>query len=73
LLKEDTLSCASAFRLAYMSITLDVENGQIEGFDYNTYQSTGSAYGDMFSRPMPLDDREDEAIDMLLYLLDKCR
>lgn len=53
-----------------MSIDTD-ENGIIENFDYSSYQSSGSSYGDMFSRPQYYSDRFDEAVDMLLHILDQ--
>ena len=53
----------------HMSVTT-TEEGIIEDFDYSTYQSSGSAYGDMFSRPQHLNDRHEEIIDMLLYIID---
>ena len=46
------------------------EEGVIEDMSYSTYQSSGSAYGDMFSRPTSYPDRRDEAFDMLLYIYD---
>lgn len=65
-------ACQSAYRQAYMYMSITTsEDGEIEDFDYSTYQSSGSAWGDMFSRPQYYSDREDEAIDMLLYILDK--
>ena len=73
--EEDTeisFAMQSAYRLAYMhmSIDLDGEEGIIDDFEYSTYQSSGSPQGDMFSRPVTYDDRTDEAIDMLLHLYD---
>ena len=47
------------------------EDGIIEGFSYSTYQSSGSEYGYMFSRPTCISDRKYEALDMLLYIYDK--
>ena len=32
---------------------------------------SGSAYGDMFSRPVIYSDRREEAMDMLLYIYDQ--
>ena len=47
-------------------MTVDTEeDGTIEDFNYSTYQSSGSSYGDMFSRPVLYSDRTDEAI--ILY------
>lgn len=69
---EYTYACQSAFRSAYMHMSIDTtEEGIIKDFDYSTYQSSGSAWGDMFSRPQFLSDMEDEAFDMLLYIIDK--
>jgi hypothetical protein len=68
---EYVYALQSAYRLAYMHMTVDTEeDGTIEDFNYSTYQSSGSSYGDMFSRPMLYSDRTDEAIDMLLYIVD---
>lgn len=53
----------------HMSV-VTTEGGVIEGFSYSTYQSSGSAYGDMFSRPICFSDRKDEAMDMLLHIYD---
>ena len=47
------------------------ESGIIDGFDYSSYQSSGNSYGDMFSRPQYYSDRSDEAVDMLLHILDQ--
>lgn len=70
---EYMLCLQSAHRLAYMDLFISTdEDGVIEDFsDYTTYQSSGSSYGDMFSRPHGLDDKNEEAIDMLLYIIDK--
>ena len=62
----------SAYRLAYMSVSVETtEEGVIQGFNYETYQSTGSSYGDMFSRPQLYNDHKNEAIDVLLYIIDQ--
>ena len=62
----------SAYRMAYTHMSIDTtEEGIIENIDYSSYQSTGSAYGDMFTRPVKLGDRKEEAMDMLLYILDQ--
>lgn len=62
----------SAHRLAYMDLFINTdEKGVVENFEYTTYQSTGSGYGDLFSRPQALNDKNEEAIDMLLYITDK--
>lgn len=69
---EYTYALQSAYRLAYMHMSIDTtEDGIIEGFNYSSYQSSGSGYGDMFSRSVLYSDRCDEAIDMLLYIYDK--
>ena len=61
----------SAFRMAYMHMDIETdENGVVELLCYTTYQSSGSAYGDMFSRPVSLSDRLDEAMDVLLHIYD---
>ena len=68
---EYTYALQSAFRLAYMNMSVDTtKDGVVKGFSYSTYQSSGSAYGDMFSRPTCISDRKDEAMDMLLYIYD---
>lgn len=68
---DHTYAIQSAYRLAYMHMSVSTtEDGIIEDFDYSTYQSSGSAYGDMFSRPQFLDDRHNEIVDMLLYIID---
>lgn len=68
---DHTYAIQSAYRLAYMHMSVTTtEEGIIEDFDYSTYQSSGSAYGDMFSRPQHLNDRHEEIIDMLLYIID---
>ena len=69
---DHTYALQSAFRLAYMHMSITTtEDGTITDFDYSTYQSSGSAYGDMFSRPQGLEDRHEEIVDMLLYILDR--
>ena len=67
-----TYTLQSAHRLAYMcvNISVDEKTGAIKDFEYTTYQSSGDGYGDMFSRPVAIDDREDEAVDMLLSIYD---
>lgn len=70
--EEYIVTLQSAYRLAYMDISFDTtEEGEIEFLSYDTWQSSGSAYGDMFSRPVSLSDREDEAMDILLYVIDQ--
>ena len=67
-----TFALQSAYRSAYTHLSIDTnEDGIIEDFYYSSYQSSGSAYGDMFSRPVQLGDKKEEAIDMLLYIFDK--
>ena len=69
---EYTYALQSAYRLAYMHMAVYTdESGIIESFSYSSYQSSGSGYGDMFSRPVTYSDRKDEAVDMLLYILDR--
>ena len=68
---EYTYALQSAYRLAYMHMRINTtEEGIIEGLSYSSYQSSGSGYGDMFSRPVGYSDRRDEAADMLLYVYD---
>ena len=68
---DHTYAIQSAYRLAYMHMSVaTTEDGIIEDFSYSTYQSSGSAYGDMFSRPQLIDDRHKEIVDMLLYIID---
>ncbi len=62
----------SAYRLAYTHLSIDtVEDDLIVSFNYSSYQSSGNGYNDMFSRPVCLKDKREEAIDMLLYIFDK--
>ena len=68
---EYTYALQSAYRLAYMHMSVDTnEEGVVEGFSYSTYQSSGSSYGDMFSRPVLISDRKEEAADMMLHIYD---
>ena len=68
---DHTYAKQSAYRLAYMHMSVSTtEEGVIEDFCYSSYQSTGSGYGDMFSRPHDIDDKHEEIVDMLLYILD---
>lgn len=68
---EYTYALQSAFRLAYMHMSIETtEEGIIQDFSYSSYQSCGDAYGDMFSRPMGITDRKDEVMDMLLHIYD---
>ena len=68
---DHTYAIQSAYRLAYMHMSVSTtEEGIIEDFSYSTYQSTGSSYGDMFSRPRCINDKHEEIVDMLLYILD---
>lgn len=69
---EYTYALHSAYRLAYMHISIDTdENDVIEDFSYSTYQSSGSDFGDMFSRPEQINDSKNEIIEMLLYIIDQ--
>ena len=55
-----------------MHLSIDTtEEGMMEDFSYSTYQSSGNSYNDMFTRPVGYSDREEEAKDILLYLLDQ--
>ncbi|NLT46233.1 MAG: hypothetical protein GXX80_12085 [Thermotogaceae bacterium] len=68
---EYTFAIQSAFRLAYMHMRVETnEEGIVESLWYSTYQSSGNAYGDMFSRPVIYSNRRDEAIDVLLHMYD---
>lgn len=68
---DHTYAIQSAYRLAYTHMSVSTtEEGIIEDFDYSSYQSTGSGYGDMFSRPHGIDDKHEEIIDMLIYIID---
>ena len=68
---DHTYAIQSAHRLAYTHMSVSTtEEGIIEDFNYSSYQSTGSGYGDMFSRPYGIDNKHEEIIDMLLYILD---
>ena len=68
---DHTYAIQSAYRLAYTHMSIvTTEGGIIEDFDYSSYQSTGSEYGDVFSRPLAIKDKHKEIVDMLLYILD---
>lgn len=68
---DHTYAIQSAYRLAYTHMSIvTTEDGIIEDFDYSSYQSTGSEYGDVFSRPLAIKDKHKEIVDMLLYILD---
>ena len=62
----------SAHRMAYshMSIQVD-EEGIIQEMEYSSYFSSGSEYGDMFSRPQECSYLKEEELDTLLYIVDK--
>ena len=67
----DSFALQSGYRSAYSHISIDSdEDGCFTDLDYSTYQSSNSSFGDMFSRPTMIGDREDEAVDMLLYIID---
>ena len=69
---EHSFALSSAFRKAYMHLDIETDDdGCITDLYYSTYESTGSAYGDMFSRPVSTSDRKEEAMDMLLYIYDR--
>lgn len=62
----------SAYRLAYTHLSIDtVGDDLIDDLSYSSYQSSGNGYSDMFSKPVMLSDKREEAIDMLLYIFDK--
>ena len=66
-----TFAMQSAYRLAYTHMSIDTDKkGIITDFEYSSYQSNGSACGDMFSRPIGVRDRKEEALDMLLYIVE---
>lgn len=70
---DGTFSGPSAFRLAYYSLMYEPdEKGTFTDMIYETYESSGSVYGNMFSRPILISDRENEARDCLLAILDVC-
>ncbi len=68
---EYTYALQSAYRLAYMHMSIYTDtNGIVDDFSYASYQSYGNAFGDMVTRPVSYSDRQDEALDMMLYLYD---
>lgn len=68
---DHTYAIQSAYRLAYTHMSvLTTENGIIKDFDYSSYQSTGSGYGDMFAHSNDIGDKHEEIVDMLLYIID---
>ncbi len=69
---EYTDAIQSAHRLAYNHISIDTTpEGVVEYLSYSSYASSGDGYADMFSRPQSLGDKQEEAVDMLLYILDQ--
>lgn len=67
----NSFALQSGYRSAYTHISLDSDDDWcITDLDYSSYQSSNSSYGDMFTRPQLIEDREDEAVDMLLYIID---
>ena len=67
----NTFALQSGYRSAYTHISIESDDDWcFTDLEYSSYQSSNSAYGDMFSRPQTLSDREDEAVDMLLYIID---
>ncbi len=69
---NDTINGQSAFRSAYMILTIHVdEQDRITGFDYRTYQSSGDGWLDMVSRPVIISNQRNEGMDMLLRILDR--
>lgn len=70
--EQNSFSLQSPYRLAYTHMTIKTdESGIIDDFSYSSWQSNGSCWGYMFSRPVEVEDRKDESIDMLLYIYDK--
>lgn len=70
--EQDYYTLQSPYRLAYMHMSLQFdEEGIIEDFNYSSWHSNGSCWGNMFSRPVEVEERKDESIDMLLYIYDK--
>ena len=67
----NSFALQSGYRSAYMHISIDSDDDCFTDLEYSSYQSSNSVYGDMFSRPQLLSDREDEAVDMLLYIVDR--
>ena len=69
---EYTDAIQSAHRLAYNHISIDTTpEGVVEYLSYSSYASSGDGYADMFSRPQLLGDKQEEAVDILLYILDQ--
>lgn len=69
---EYTDAIQSAHRLAYNHISIGTTlEGVVESFSYSNYASSGNGYADMFSRPQSQGDNYEEAVDMLLYILDQ--
>ena len=67
--KRYRLSLQSAHRSAITHLNIiTAADGIIQEMTYSTYQSSGDLYTDMMTRPIPLDDREDEALDALLEI-----
>ena len=68
--EEYSFALQSGYRAAYTHIGIDSDDEEITDLDYSSYQSSSSSYGDMFSRPQMISDRKDEAVDMILYIID---
>lgn len=69
--ESSSFALQSGYRAAYSHVTIDADDDWcFENLEYSSYQSSNSAYGDMFSRPQTISDREDEAVDTLLHIID---
>ena len=69
--EDSSFALQSGYRSAYMHMNIESDDDCFTDLEYSTYQSSNSAYGDMFSRPQTTNDRKDEAVDMLLYIIDQ--
>ena len=68
----NSFALQSGYRSAYSHISIELDGEDcFDELEYSTYQSSNSAYGDMFARPQMISDREDEAVDMILYIVDR--
>ena len=65
-------SITSAYRRAYMSLCITTtDDGLIEDMEYTTWESLGSEYANMFSRPTSISDKKEEVFDFMLWLIDE--
>lgn len=65
--KRYRISIQSAHRSAITHLIISTnEDGIVEDMSYATYQSSGSLFTSMMTRPIPLHNREDEALHALL-------